>query len=383
MSSVSLKGQVVAELRAGHLGVAMKLVEENRIPIDQELRQEAVRACEGSLRRHFHWIIPAFIATFQIKDDDHLKALAGKIVHGAIAHGQPVLAGAVAQTFGIQLDQNAKATIQSAVGGVVKQIEQATGAIVIQDDGGEYAFDLDGDTSIAAEAILVPAGEFVMGTSDEQYRIVQQAFPCDRPQRRVHVDAFYIDKYPVTNAAFAEFTQATGYAAEGTRYGKWDKYAGPGRAKHPVVSVSWADIEAYCRWASKRLPTEAEWEKASRGTDGRIWPWGNQWDPAKCNSRESGIGHTTPVDQYETGSSPYGCFDMIGNVWELVSDWLSLDYYATGPTRNPKGPATGSTHVMRGGAFSTRADCCRCAFRIGPDSSTQLDRVGFRCARSA
>lgn len=207
---------------------------------------------------------------------------------------------------------------------------------------------------------------------------------------------------------FAEFVRATGYTAEGTRYGTWLQYAKPGKEKHPVVSVSGNDIMAYCRWAGKRLPTEAEWEKASRGTDGRIWPWGNTWDQTKCNARESGIrpatavniariqaylaelkaagkeggiGTTTPVDSYPKGRSPYGCYDMVGNVWELVADWLSFDYYTWAPKRNPKGPPNGIFRVMRGGAFSTLLGNCRCAYRIGPDSSTQFDRVGFRCAK--
>lgn len=383
MTQSAIRDQIIAELRAGHLGSAMKLLQDHKIGVDAELREEAISACEGSLRRHFHWIIPMFVGAFHINEEPRLKTLASRIIQSALAHGQPLLAGAVAQTFAIELRGEEKSRVDSPIAATVRSIEQATGAIVIQDEVGEYAFDLDAEDLPPKDMVFVPAGEFIMGTSDEEYKIIPQAFPCDRPQRRVYLDAFYIDPFPVTNEDYGRFVQETDYSPEGTKYGTWRDFASAGKERHPVVSVSWNDILAYCKWSGKRLPTEAEWEKASRGTDGRIWPWGNEWDARKCNSQQNKIGATTPVDRYPQGRSPYGCFDMVGNVWELVSDWLALDYYQWGPTRNPKGPPSGITHVMRGGAFSTRPECCRCAFRIGPDSSTQFDRVGFRCAKSA
>ena len=235
------------------------------------------------------------------------------------------------------------------------------------------------------EMVLIPAGYFLMGSNediDELLRYGAALMPIEKPQRKIYLDAYYMDIYPVTNAEFARFINTTGYKAEGTKYGLWKDYAGAGKERHPVVSVSRNDMLAYCQWVNKRLPTEAEWEKASRGTNGRIWPWGNDFDLLKCNAKESEIGQTTPVDKYPKVKSPYGCYDMVGNVWEIVNDWMDFDYYKSGPTRNPEGPDFGLAPVMRGGAFSTLLANCRCAFRICPDSSTQFDRVGFRCAGS-
>lgn len=244
--------------------------------------------------------------------------------------------------------------------------------------------------------VFVEAGKYLRGTSSNEeailLRLGSAVLPIEKPQRSIYLEAFHIDKYPITNEEYSRFVESTGYRAEGiSDCGTWLSYYSHGKELHPVVCVSWKDIQSYCRWAEKRLPTEAEWEKAARGTDGRIFPWGNQFDESRCNSTNyqfgtgRGFGSTTPVDAFPDGVSPYGCYDMVGNVWELVSDWLDIstnnggNYYAISPPRNPKGPSSGQIRVMRGGAFSTHTSNCRCAFRIGPDSSTQFDRVGFRC----
>lgn len=240
--------------------------------------------------------------------------------------------------------------------------------------------------------VFVPAGEFFRGTTeqdgDQLLRDGSAVMPVEKPQRKIYLDSFFIDVYPVTNEQYLTFVNQTGYMPQGIKgFGTWRDYYEPGKEKHPVVCVSLFDMMVYATWAGKHLPTEAEWEKASRGTDTRLWPWGNDFDPSRCNAKESKIGHTTPVDMFPDGKSPYGCFDMVGNVWEIVSDWFDVthrgmeNYYQTSPARNPQGPGSGIAHVMRGGAFSTLLGNCRCSFRICYDSSTQWDRVGFRLVK--
>ncbi len=249
------------------------------------------------------------------------------------------------------------------------------------------------------QEIYVSEGEFIRGTSDKEEQYLLQVggsvLPIEKPQRQIYLDSFYIDKYPVTNKDYKTFVEMSGYEPEGIRqWGIWEKYYDVGKEAHPVVCVSWQDILAYCDWAGKRLPTEAEWEKAARGTDGRIFPWGNELDEGRCNATNyihaaKNEQHTSSIDNYPNGKSPYGCYDMVGNVWEIVRDWLDIGdglkgtYYSVAPYQNPSGPTYGDIHVMRGGAFSTHIANCRCAFRIGPDSDTPFDRVGFRCARDA
>ena len=170
-----------------------------------------------------------------------------------------------------------------------------------------------------AEMVLVPAGEFSMGDDQDD---------DEKPTHRVYLDAFYIDKYEVTNAHFQQFVQAMGHRTQAERAGDnmtWRAPRGSGSSiagleQHPVVRVSQEDAKAYCTWAGKRLPTEAEWEKAARGTDGRIYPWGNQFDSKRGNFAGRTKG-TVPVGSYEGGQSPYGAHDMAGNVWEWVADW--------------------------------------------------------------
>jgi formylglycine-generating enzyme required for sulfatase activity len=174
-----------------------------------------------------------------------------------------------------------------------------------------------------APMVLVPAGEFLMGSAEgdkeasaaekPQRRVYlmgsaegdEKAFDNEKPQRRVYLDAFYIDKYEVTNALDGKFMQATGHEAPGY----WND-SSLNTPNQPVVGVSWYDAEAYCKWAGKRLPTEAEWEKVARGTDGRKYPWGNQWDKTRANTDEGNLGKPTPVGSYEGGKSPYGAYDM-------------------------------------------------------------------------
>ena len=266
--------------------------------------------------------------------------------------------------------------------------------------------------------VLVPAGEFIMGTSQSQLeKIVQgrnnenllrEVFAHEQPQHNVYLDSFYIDKYEVTNKQFKKFADATGYVTDAEKQGwgylwdgsnEWPRPKGAswraphGRGSsirrkdnHPVVQVSYNDALAYLEWAGKRLPTEAEWEKAARGVDGRLYPWGNQWDPSRLNSWEAGPHRTTPVGGYPKGVSPYGAYDMVGNVWEWVFDWYHPRYYHTSHKwSNPRGPATGKHRVLRGACWLNQKHVTRCAHRDNyvtvPDFRIHLG--GFRGAVSA
>jgi formylglycine-generating enzyme required for sulfatase activity len=199
--------------------------------------------------------------------------------------------------------------------------------------------------------ILIPAGDFLMGDQKQS----------------VHVDAFYIDKVPVTNAEYAKFVEATGHPPPPN----WEERGGtypPDRANHPVVFVNWFDAQHYAAWAGKRLLTEAEWEKAARGTDGRVYPWGDWFDKVMCNASEAGIGGTTPVGKYSPfGDSPYKVCDMAGNVWE----WTATDW----------APGS-SSKVQRGGSFANRGSYARCAYRYLGVPEPRNPNVGFRCGMS-
>jgi hypothetical protein len=197
------------------------------------------------------------------------------------------------------------------------------------------------------KVVTVPADEFLMGNN----------------RRKVYVEAFVIDKYPVTNAQYKRFVQATGHRPP--QHWKAGDYPAE-KALHPVVCVSWRDAAAYAEWAGKRLPTEEEWEKAARGTDGREYPWG-RWEDGHCNTVEAEVGETSAVGRYSPkGDSPYGCVDMAGNVWEWVDAW-----YAGTETRR----------VVRGGSWNNHRGGAHCSFRywVGPDIA--LDYIGFRCAQ--
>jgi sulfatase modifying factor 1 len=280
--------------------------------------------------------------------------------------------------------------------------------------------------------VLLPGGEFLMGTEDKV------GFPADGegPVRKVRVSPFYIDACAVTNAEFERFVRDTGYKTEAERFGwsfvfhmfvppkvkssvtqavteapwwwavpgaYWRRPEGPGsnlkqRWEHPVVHVSWNDAIAYCQWAGKRLPTEAEWEYAARGgLEQKRYAWGDELTPGgqhmcniwqgefpNINTAEDGYRGTAPVKSFPTNG--YGLYDLAGNVWEWTADWFSPTYHIDGPRDNPKGPPGGTSRVLRGGSYLCHDSYCnryRVAARSAntPDSST--GNLGFRCVRDA
>jgi formylglycine-generating enzyme required for sulfatase activity len=244
----------------------------------------------------------------------------------------------------------------------------------------------------------------------------------EKPIHQVSLDDYWIDQTEVTNSMFAKFIDASGYLTDAEKLGSglvyqpgintqtkwlltagasWQHPEGPGSSLggldlHPVVQVSWNDAAAYCAWAGARLPTEAEWELAARGTDGRIYPWGNQRPTAKlANSADvhldaqwavksinDGYEFTSPVGHYPAGKSPFGLYDMAGNAAEWVQDWYDAYYYYHSPVSNPQGPASGLLKGLRGGQWSYSASGLRSAARLGQPVNFASDYAGFRCARS-
>ena len=223
--------------------------------------------------------------------------------------------------------------------------------------------------------VSIPAGEFTMGSHDGD--------ADERPAHKVQVNAFSMDVYEVTVRQYAEFLRAEGFHSPLD----WKTMNQPTHQKYPVANVDWADAAAYCKWAGKRLPTEAEWEKAARGTDGRLYPWGNDPPtPLHANYGKTGSHNyeaLAPVGTFENGKSPYGIYDMAGNVWEWVSDWYDTDYYKNSPQQNPEGPSTGGFKVIRGGAWNTSARNLRSSDRYwDPPSFRSLYFPGFRCVKN-
>jgi formylglycine-generating enzyme required for sulfatase activity len=226
------------------------------------------------------------------------------------------------------------------------------------------------------ELILIPAGEFLMGSD---LSIDKLARDNEQPQHTLYLPAYYLAKTPVTNTQYAAFVEA----ADHERPRHWEGGKPPkGKEDHPVIRISWYDAMVYCNWLSEvtgkayRLPSEAEWEKGARGTDGRIYPWGNQWDPKRCNSSEGDQRDTTPVDAYPQGASPYSLLDMAGNVWE----WSCSLYrpYPYDPEDGREYPKGSDHRVVRGGAFSNYDWLIRCVSRYGLNPSYQDWIQGFR-----
>jgi formylglycine-generating enzyme required for sulfatase activity len=245
-------------------------------------------------------------------------------------------------------------------------------------------------TADGAEMVHVPAGEFLMGGTDA-------VGSDERPQHPVYLDAFWIDRTEVTHARYVRFLDALG-AHAGACGGRdcvetklEDKYSHilhhdgryavePGFEDHPVTQVTWYGAQAYCVWAGVRLPTEAEWEKAARGGDGRLYPWGDE--APDCDKAQYGDcgGETVPAGSRLAGASPYGVLDMAGNVWEWVADWYDPAYYGASPAQNPRGPDAGERKVFRGGSWGYPGAFMRASDRARNRPTYAGFNVGFRCA---
>ena len=249
-----------------------------------------------------------------------------------------------------------------------------------------------------AEMVWIPAGKFPMGTTTKQVDALVRAhkgsqrtgWDEERPEHIVYLDGYYIYKNVVTVAQYRGFSQATGRAMPDPP--SWGWIDG-----HPMVNVKWSDANTYAHWAGGSLSTEAQWEKAARGTDGRIYPWGNDWDESKLQCSKSDYddaGRTAAAGSFPSGASPYGVLDMAGNVQQYCSDWYDGKYYKSSPARNPTGPASGSMRVVRGtswsdwpGGISDFRSACRSSLgaifsqisELKDGSPVRHDLYGFRC----
>ena len=229
--------------------------------------------------------------------------------------------------------------------------------------------------------VFIPAGEYLRGRShslpDDHLKWFPTLLKDDQPTRRIFVSAFYLDEHEVTNGQYLAFVKATRHAVPYN----WPKGELPtGKENFPVVDVSWADAAAYCQWAGKRLPTEAEWERAARGlVEGKQYPWGDD-PPARGNSRFDAVDGPGEVKQFKPNY--FGVYDVAGNVWEWCSDWYAKDYYASAPEKDPVGPKSGLYRVLRGGSWADEPKFLTCAHRSWARPAERSPNIGFRCAQS-
>lgn len=248
------------------------------------------------------------------------------------------------------------------------------------------AFDIGQTTAIAPvktqtsaqdgmTQVYIPEGKYLMGNADETNG-------KDSPAHVVYLDAFWMDQVEVTNAMYEKCIQASGCTTPTVNfnpyYGKWVY------RDYPVVYVTWFQAEEYCQWAGRRLPTEAEWEKAARGTDGRTYPWGNSLPNPRLANFDLGLrGEAISAYRYPLGASPYGVLNMSGNVREWIADWFAPDYYRTSPLANPTGPASGTERSLRSGSYNEDRKEIAVFRRYNHDPKSPGLSRGFRCAQDA
>lgn len=228
-----------------------------------------------------------------------------------------------------------------------------------------------------AEMVFIPAGSFIMGTDDEN------AFPSSRPAHEVTIKDFWIDRYEVSNAQYAKCVKDK-YCTEPKDFSsntRSDYYKNEDYANYPVIHVNQYQAAAYCKWAEKRLPTEAEWEKAARGEQALLYPWGNELPdeiPSQINLFEN--GDTAPVDAFPEGVSPYGVYNMEGNVWEWTADQFDEFYYSVSPAADPLSVTGGNIYTIRGFSWSYPFSLLEISIRNSTYVMTQTYDLGFRCA---
>ena len=248
---------------------------------------------------------------------------------------------------------------------------------------------------IEPQMVKIPAGKFLMGSTKEQavqaikHGAEKYLIEREQPQHTVELSDYFIGKYPITNREYQVFIGDTKY--EPPRDWNGDQFP-PKKDRHPVVNISWDDANAYCKWLTEktknhyRLPTEAEWEKAARGENGLIYPWGNEFDPTKANTSDVNISDSSEVGQFSPqGDSTYGCTDMSGNVWEWCEDFFDENIYKSRInriTKNPLSALKSFSHIVRGGSFNEAQHFARCAYRDKSNPLYSQDDYGFRVALS-
>lgn len=229
--------------------------------------------------------------------------------------------------------------------------------------------------------VFIPAGEYLRGRSyplpDDDLKWYPTILKDDRPARRIFIDAFYLDEHEVTNGQYAEFVKATRHRPP---YNWPGGQVPAGKENLPVVDVSWHDAVAYARWAGKRLPAEAEWERACRGlAEGKIYPWGDA-NPTRSDARFNVLDG--PGEVCKLPRAFFGLCDIAGNAWEWTADWYEQYYYQRAPGRNPAGPDKGMYRVLRGGSWADLPKYLTCAYRSWARPAERSPNIGFRCAKS-
>jgi formylglycine-generating enzyme required for sulfatase activity len=226
--------------------------------------------------------------------------------------------------------------------------------------------------------VYVPSGKFLMGSLEE----VENG--DEDPVHSVYLDAFWIGQTEVTNGIYAKCVNQAicSPPSDYSSYSRNNYYNNSQYLDFPVVFMTWDQARTFCEWANKRLPTEAEWEKAARGIQGQKYPWGNTEPTTVLANYNGNMNDTDKVGQYPEGASPYGVLDMSGNVWEWVADWYGQEYYSSSPDDNPQGPTKGDYRVLRGGSWFFDAFSMRSAIRIGWKPNDPRVNIGFRCALS-